>query len=518
MQKNDAIALDTLAAKPIDGLSNDEVLEHIALLIDGAADHGSTVGTARAFELLDEFRARTLSAVQQASAHYFSANAWQNKRLERARADWSWEQPEAQAQILQLRKAVQHEGFKELPTALRCRVLTNLANQFSFIGRSIEAAETWDRALAEDGKFGMALGNLGVGLNTYAQHVHDGGQASAISAAAHTLLTRALAPTARFDVGDERARDYFDQYRRYIEQHVDVAAVHATLSKRRYGVGKTKREQSYRNWCLTHRLFLNPLNDIGAVAIASRDSLTLPSLTTAVDAEMPWVFGFFNQLKQEFASARFMFFEGLQSDKTHFSDHGVKLANTLDYPSYSLNVEKQRAAFRVAYSILDKVGYFINDYFGAGHRPDRVFFKTVWLEPKGSDPKPVQQRFASSKNWMLRGLFWLSKDLFNEELKASTEPDARALDIIRQHLEHKYVQVHESWTFDPLQMTEGLRQHRYSISRDDFSLKTLKLLKLARAALIYLPLAIQHEERQRPESEGIIAPMPISDWSDSWKR
>jgi hypothetical protein len=119
---------------------------------------------------------------------------------------------------------------------------------------------------------------------------------------------------------------------------------------------------------------------------------------------------------------------------------------------------------------------------------------------------------------MLRGLFWLSKELFNEELKASTEPDARALDIIRQHLEHKYLQVHESWAFDPLQMTEGLRQHRYSISRDDFSLKTLKLLKLARAALIYLSLAIHDEERHRPESEGIIAEMPISDWDDNWKR
>jgi hypothetical protein len=100
----------------------------------------------------------------------------------------------------------------------------------------------------------------------------------------------------------------------------------------------------------------------------------------------------------------------------------------------------------------------------------------------------------------------------------STEPDAQALDTSRQHLEHRYLQMHESFAFGPLQMTEGLHQHKYSISRDDFGLKTLKLLKLARAALIYLSLAIHHEERQRPEREGIIAPISMDDWDDEWKR
>ena len=40
--------------------------------------------------------------------------------------------------------------------------------------------------------------------------------------------------------------------------------------------------------------------------------------------------------------------------------------HTLDSPAYSLATEKMRAAFRVAYSILDKIGFFINDYFAMG--------------------------------------------------------------------------------------------------------------------------------------------------------
>jgi hypothetical protein len=511
--------LDELVEKPIEGVKNQKALDHIGLLIDASCDHKSGAGTARAFELLEQVRTRKLSAKQQATAHYFSANAWANRKAERENADvWAWEQSEVQAQILELRKAVQHVGFKELPAVLRCRALTNLANQFSFIGRFIEAAEMWDRALTEDGQFGMALGNHGVGLSSYAQELYDGGHAAVIYTAAHDLLSGAMAPTAHYDMGDQAARAYFKTIKEKIEAHVDLSAVRKRLAKRQYSLGETPSERSYRRWCLANRLFLNPLNDLGTVPIASRDSLTLPSLTTPIAAEMPWIFGFFNQMKQEFVSARFMLYEGLHSDKVHLSDRDVVLANTLDYPSYSFGVERQRAAFRIAYSLLDKVGYFINDYFALGHDPKRVYFRTVWFEAKGATPRPLLQRIAKSQNWMLRGLFWLSKDLFDDELKASTEPDARALDTIRQHLEHKYLQVHESWAFDPLQMTEGLRQHRYSISRDDFSLKTLKLLKLARAALIYLSLAIHAEERRRPESDGIVAPIPVDTWDDDWKR
>jgi tetratricopeptide (TPR) repeat protein len=516
--ESSASQLDELIQQPIDGLKNREALHHIGVLIDTALDQRSSTGTARAFVLLKQVRTRILSPKQQATAHYFAANAWANRKCEcQSQNEWNWEQPEVQAQILELRQAAQHNGFTDLNPELRCRILTNLANQFSFIGRFVEAAEMWDRALGENSNFGMALGNYGVGLASYAHELYDPGHAAVIFAAAHELLSSA-AVSGSFDAGDGRARAYFDANRKFIEEHVDVHAIHKRMTNRPYSMGRTKRERTYKRWCLANRLFLNPLNDIGALTIASRDPLTLPSLTNPVGSELPWFFGFFNQIKQEYVSARFMFYEGVQGEMVHFSDLGVTLANTLDYPSYSLSVEKQRAAFRLAYSILDKVGYFINDYFGAGHRPDRVYFRSVWLEPKGSGPKPLQQKFASSQNWMLRGLFWLSKDLFDEELKASTEPDAQALDTVRQHLEHKYLQVHESWASAPSQMPEGMHNHRYSISRDDFGLKTLKLLKLARAALIYLSLAIHREERRRPKSEGIVAPIPVSNWDDDWKR
>ena len=61
----------------------------------------------------------------------------------------------------------------------------------------------------------------------------------------------------------------------------------------------------------------------------------------------------------------------------------------------------------------------------------------------------------------------------------------------------------------------------YSPTRDDFAAKTLRLMKLARAALIYLPLAVHREERLRAATKDngkITVPMQLDRWEDEWKQ
>jgi LA2681-like HEPN len=38
------------------------------------------------------------------------------------------------------------------------------------------------------------------------------------------------------------------------------------------------------------------------------------------------------------------------------------LYNTLDYPTYSVAIEKVKAAYRLAYSLFDKIAFFLNAY------------------------------------------------------------------------------------------------------------------------------------------------------------
>jgi hypothetical protein len=229
-------------------------------------------------------------------------------------------------------------------------------------------------------------------------------------------------------------------------------------------------------------------------------------------------------MKQEFVSARYLCYEGVNGDRPHYSDREVLLYNTLDYPSYSIAVEKMRTAFRIAYSLLDKIAYFLNTYLALGHKPNKVSFRSVWYETKGSERRPLLQHFSVCKNWPLRGLFWLSKDIFEDDFRLVTEPDAQALKDVRDHLEHKYLQLHEGWAVDAFSTGDDEKSQAVQIglhlSRNDFAVRTLRVLKLVRAALIYLSLAVHREEwqRRRGQKEGLVMPMFLDTWQDSWKQ
>jgi len=148
--------------------------------------------------------------------------------------------------------------------------------------------------------------------------------------------------------------------------------------------------------------------------------------------------------------------------------------------------------------------------------PEReVTFRTFWYE------KPKKKKVLSlifqkrENNWPLRGLFWLSKDLFedNSKFKESIEPDAQELADIRNHLEHKYLKLHDDLWAGPFSENGGATlvladTSAFSLYRRKFEAKTLKLIKMARSALMYLSLAIHAEEtRRRTEKiSGTIAP------------
>lgn len=242
--------------------------------------------------------------------------------------------------------------------------------------------------------------------------------------------------------------------------------------------------------------------------------------------EGPYYAGFFNQMKQEFVSARFLLYEGLTTDETHYSDHDVTLINTLDYPVYSLAVEKMKFAFRVAYSLFDKIAFFLNHYIDLEIPHKKISFKTIWYE-KCSRKKGINLKIEALKNNALRGLFWLSKDLSErrEGFVDAMEPDAQEIEQLRQHAEHRYLKIHDSF-FDlnykdnsaRLGLTDTLAK---SISRDDFCEKALRMMRLSRAGLIYLCLIIQTEEERRSQErsqESPVMPMVLDIWEDDWKK
>lgn len=502
----------------LDGVKDGEAINRFGLLIDLSDLFGSAEGGIKALAWAEALDLRDFEDADRALFHYYWANAWalrQNGRTRDVDESWSWEQPDVALQILNLRKALASPAFHTLDRLRRCQILTNLANQLNTTGRFVEALELWSRAIAIEPKFWMAEGNQAYALIHYANCLYDGGHQALFYVMARDGFASAVAHERVYDPGGQPdAISQFAAMQADLDERLDIEATRGGFSLTGHAMGRGKSEAAYRRWALQHRLFLNPLNDLGPHSIAATDVLALPTFTLPID-QPPVVVSIYNQMKQEFASARWLLYEALQDTGPHFSDRHVLLLNTLDYPAYSLAVEKLKCAFRAAYSIFDKIGFFLNHYLAIGEKAAAVDFRRIWKQKDGT----LRPAFEGNRNLPFRGLYWLSKDLF-EERGDVLEPDVRALKELRNHLEHRYVKVHE---FPP---AVGLRGYdpfadtlAMSIGRRDFQDKTVRVLKLARAALIYLSLGMHVEEERRGagESDKIAGPMFMTQVRDDWK-
>jgi hypothetical protein len=409
-------------------------------------------------------------------------------------------------------------AFEELHLISQCQIFTNLANQLDTVGRFIEAQGLWCEALRRLPTFWMARCNRGRGLMSYASALHDPGHQALFALVAHDELMQGIHDLDQHpDYGERSLRPFFASAAEGISRHYDLAHIETHWR----GEDGDEDVQGYRRWCLQQTLFLNPLNDLGPHPIAARDVLSLPDFVAPV-GEPPVLIGLFNQLKQEFVSARWLYFEGATADEVHPSDRDVLLYNTLDYPAFGLAVEKIKISFRMAYSLLDKVAYFLNHYLKLGIPDKKISFRTIWRTKDGDS---VREQFTASENWPFRGMYWLSKDLFEKDFQKVAEPGARQLSDLRNHLEHKYVKVH---IMGPFNRSTDLAEPdlffdtlAHSLSADDLQRRALHLLKLARSALIYLSLGMHKEEERRRAERGpgaLTPPMPIDKLDDDWKR
>jgi tetratricopeptide (TPR) repeat protein len=169
-EKNIDEKVKELLARPIESMSDARAIVHVGQIVDLGADLHSSDITEKAIQLLDALGTRSLCEVHQVLRLYFLSNAYATRvALAGEGSVWVWEQADRQKQIIELRRAVRHPGFEGVGPQRQCQILTNLANQLNTVGRFVEAIELWDRALALNPNFAMALGNRGAAFLHYAR-------------------------------------------------------------------------------------------------------------------------------------------------------------------------------------------------------------------------------------------------------------------------------------------------------------------------------------------------------------
>lgn len=470
-----------------------EILNILATIFETAREERNLHNLQNGLELSSQVNINRFSKREQCTFHYFVANGWSyvlSLKYNSPQDISLLATEEYENEIFHLRTALNLIDNADKNNA--CQILTNLGCAFSHVGRYIEAQYYFNRALTLNPSFGIALGNKGYGLYRYARELCDGTHQFIFLQYARKYLSEAANKQDTYPDASEGFRELAQHITtRYTIEQLDDYKIYPDIL-----TNCSEADKDYRLWCIDNVLFLNPLNDVIRQNIVARDVLHTPTITLK-HSDKPIYQSIFNQIKQEFVSARFFFYDGAFNDNKHFSDRDVELYRVFDMPLYSIHIEKVKIAFRLCYSIFDKIAYLLNLYLHLGLDNNKVSFRNIWHKD-GNCKNPVRSDILNDYNMALRGLFWLSKDL-DEKSKSPIEPDTKEIATIRNYIEHKSFKVVETpnicWSESP---------ETYEIEKMAFYDKTLHLLRLTRSALIYLSSAIYEEECHKTPLKGNI--------------
>lgn len=492
----------------------DEQLQTLGANINAAFDNRDIDALEKAICDCDAYRNDATNQDEIAALDYFTGNAYSNIDLLKhhdKESIWQYERAEQIKAIKYYRKCVANDKISEQTKTNFIQVYTNLGNIFSESGRTIYAIELWQRALDIDPDFGMAGGNRCKGLVYYADILYDQSHRAIFYRYSYKLFPRFIDCKS---ISPEDRKLFLDDFL-CIEKSLDKNFLDAEDDFTECSLGETTDEKIYRKWVLASSLYLNPLNDILFYTAVAHDVLHLPNMIVKT-GEFPVFHGFFNEIKQTFITARYLHFSHLkeENDVVHYSDTDRHLLDTRDYSLYGYKYELLKNAFKMCYSIFDKIAYFVNEYFDLGVDKDRVSFRNVWYRDGAINPK--LEPLSKLKNNPLRGLYFLSKDFLSkdDEYLEVADCDAQKIAEIRNHLEHKYCKIHSQEVNKSDTPVVGLFAKfdslSYSITEKELQDKTYRLLKTAREAIIYLSLAVHNGEEKRREANQHLVTLSLA--------
>lgn len=494
---------DLLALKDITEFSPLDAINLLGIIFESAREANDLQLIETGLKLSKSLRIDNFNALEKSRFHYNIANGWSYRlHLTTNPNNIEYNNENLINQIINSRIALNYcDDNNDL--FLKSELLVNLGNTFSHLGRCSEAIILWEQAKECTPNFGMAIGNLGFGVFHYGKVVFEETQKLIFFQYAYNSLKEAVKSK---DVYKE-AKDDFKRLINSIEGAVGHKNLNHKFNLENHSLGRSNEEKAYREWVLQNILFINPLNDIYRKPVVAHDCLGLPPMIMKINDPMIY-HDIFNQIKQEFVSARYFIYKGLMEGGTHYSDKGNSLVDTLDYSYYSLNVETLKAGFRMCYSIFDKIALFINKYYEINLPPDKVSFGKIWHEyDKHGKPIHIREQIEKPGNWILRGLYWLSRDIFSKELDM-IDPEATDIAKIRNFIEHKSFKVVDLGEFEIINENATL-----VIEREQFEQKCIKVIKLVRSAIMYLAMSV-HVNEEMKERSGIVMPyecIPIND-------
>lgn len=369
------------------------------------------------------------------------------------------------------------------------RFFTEFGTCLSKAGRFFEGLRLYEHALSIKSNDPVAIANLALAFKEVALIARD----PEVLREASDWMGKALS-TDELDVqGGTGTANLIAELKKEIDSALKP---HSTPTGPRIFVN----EKSYQGFCKRAQLLLN-------LCFHSEDCFHIPgdTLTFSV-AEIKDENRFIhwtrtvNEIKQQFAVARLLLFEAISPHDFEKVDDMTEYLDVNDLSVYGVRSGKLKVAYETAFNILDKIGFFLNDYLALGIAERDISFRSIWKDKKGL----IRAQLQTNTSRYLRALYELSKELpSGQHFGAFTD--------IRNFLTHRFFVLHSS-VGDWKTSGDG---DEYHIGYARFFDVCSQLLGLAKAAIIYLVAFVRDNESQSPVPTKQYIRSPRSQRKDS---
>ena len=407
---------------------------------------------------------------------------------------------------LQEAKKYQRETTKLVgkeDSELFARAHTNLGNTLDALGRAVEALLEYDDALRAKPTHAMAKCNKAMALRNLSSICGEGYTVPTLIEA-YQILASVLQDGKGAGGLDSDAKSTFDAVARSIREEFDNPEIlKVDLTHDKFDAsGMTEFEKFYVRFCSDRRLFLNFHVIDHECEAAIVDPIFLSHIGGLEDEKKAYdLFKYFNQIKEDYMVARMMLVESQyrRPDLDSISKR-TTLVNTLDYSVFNIYAGYLKSSFKQAYGILDKIAILINRFLDMGLQDKKIAFdeikgkRSIWNDSNDEPRMKVVER----ENLALYALYDIARDLNSAKF--------RELRAIRHALVHRRLLVYEDWAAPTLKDAED------STTYDRLLSDTISLMRLVKAAIVYLFAFVDSENRKKREGlEGPVMRLHLDD-------
>lgn len=379
---------------------------------------------------------------------------------------------------------------KNIPEELLPDILTNYANLLDHLGRTIEAVDHYYDCLELAPEHAVAMGNCAEAIqrlfNISPLHneklLYESWQLLQAANERKSCLLQIAGEQA-----SERCDEKLDDIEAYINSQIpggcDVFETHMAGF---VDIHKSQPSELAKR-LKQDRLLLTVSPYLSNCSLEHRDDVFFGDIVFPLEESQR---GFnkmahvLNHIKEDFITARYLYYQSQSQDPGLVEASAMtSYADTLDYAVFGLRSGFLKSSLRLAADMFDKCAGFLNLYLKLGHPEDRVSFSNVWYKncqyKKGLHPD-IEALIES--NPCLAALYDINKEFHSGTYPASFKD-------IRNDATHRRLVL--SW-YGPLDKTDSTN---YDLS--DFQESVHFLLRMAKAAIIYLVAVVEVEENRR---------------------